>query len=101
MKGSMMGKYDHLIGKGVENGCFTWVSDGILLYAAGVGAGLAERPGVFKPVFPGDRLDALIWHTDGGAVFQIWANDERLVMDRGFFASVRPRRRAAWVEMQQ
>jgi acyl dehydratase len=38
-----------------------------------------------KPVFPGDLLDALIWHTDGGAVFQIWANDERLVFDRGIF----------------
>ncbi len=38
-----------------------------------------------KPVFPGDRLDALIWHTEGGAVFQLWANNERLVFDRGIF----------------
>lgn len=38
-----------------------------------------------KPVFPGDRLDAQIWHTEGGAVFQLWANDERLVVDRGIF----------------
>jgi acyl dehydratase len=38
-----------------------------------------------KPVFPGDRLDTRIWHTDGGAQFQIWVNDERLVMDRGIF----------------
>jgi acyl dehydratase len=38
-----------------------------------------------KPVFPGDRLDTHIWRTDGGAVFQTWVNDERLVMDRGVF----------------
>jgi acyl dehydratase len=38
-----------------------------------------------KPVFPGDQLDTLIWHTDGGAVFQMWVNDERLVLDRGIF----------------
>jgi acyl dehydratase len=38
-----------------------------------------------KPVFPGDRLAAQIWNTEGGAVFQLWANDERLVMDRGIF----------------
>lgn len=37
-----------------------------------------------KPVFPGDRLDAHIWHTDGGAIFQMWAED-RLVLDRGLF----------------
>jgi acyl dehydratase len=38
-----------------------------------------------KPVFPGDRLDALIWLTEAGAVFQIWVDDERLVFDRGIF----------------
>ncbi len=38
-----------------------------------------------KPVFPGDRLDAHIWLTDGGAQFQIWVDDERLVLDRGVF----------------
>ncbi len=38
-----------------------------------------------KPVFPGDRLDTLIWRTDDGAQFQMVANGERLVLDRGFF----------------
>lgn len=39
-----------------------------------------------RPVHPGDRLDAHIWRTDRGAVFQMWANgDERLVLDRGIF----------------
>ena len=38
-----------------------------------------------KPVHPGDRLDALIWRTDAGATFQMLANGERLVLDRGVF----------------
>jgi len=38
-----------------------------------------------EPVFPGDRLDTHIWHTDGGAVFQTFANGQRLVIDRGVF----------------
>lgn len=38
-----------------------------------------------KPVFPGDRLDALIWKTEGGALFQMLANGERVVLDRGVF----------------
>jgi acyl dehydratase len=38
-----------------------------------------------KPVHPGDRLDAHIWLTEGGAVFQMLANGERLVLDRGVF----------------
>ncbi|WP_298263421.1 MaoC/PaaZ C-terminal domain-containing protein [Acidocella sp.] len=38
-----------------------------------------------KPVFPGDRLDMHIWHNVDGAQFQLWANNERLAMDRGVF----------------
>ncbi len=38
-----------------------------------------------KPVFPGDRLDTLIWRTDDGAMFQVLANGERVVLDRGVF----------------
>jgi acyl dehydratase len=38
-----------------------------------------------KPVHPGDRLDAVIWRTETGAVFQMFANGERLVLDRGLF----------------
>jgi hypothetical protein len=38
-----------------------------------------------KPVYPGDRLDTLIWRTDAGAIFQMLANGERLVLDRGVF----------------
>jgi len=38
-----------------------------------------------KPVHPGDRLDTLIWRTEGGALFQTLANGERLVLDRGVF----------------
>ena len=38
-----------------------------------------------KPVYPGDRLDTLIWRTEEGAVFQTLANGERLVLDRGVF----------------
>jgi hypothetical protein len=38
-----------------------------------------------KPVFPGERLDTCIWRTDEGAVFQMFANGERLVLDRGVF----------------
>ena len=38
-----------------------------------------------KPVYPGDRLETRLWRTDDGAVFQTWANGERLVLDRGVF----------------
>jgi acyl dehydratase len=38
-----------------------------------------------KPVYPGDRLDTRIWRNDDGATFQMWANGERLVLDRGVF----------------
>jgi acyl dehydratase len=38
-----------------------------------------------KPVYPGDRLDTLIWRTGAGAVFQMLANGERLVLERGVF----------------
>jgi acyl dehydratase len=38
-----------------------------------------------KPVYPGDRLDTLVWRTEVGAVFQVLANGERLVFDRGVF----------------
>jgi acyl dehydratase len=38
-----------------------------------------------KPVYPGDRLDTLIWRTDSGVMFQLLANGERLVFDRGVF----------------
>ena len=38
-----------------------------------------------KPVFPGDRLDTLVWHTPDGAQFQVLANGERVVLDRGTF----------------
>ena len=38
-----------------------------------------------KPVHPGDRLDTLIWRTEDGAQFQMLANGERVVLDRGIF----------------
>ena len=38
-----------------------------------------------RPVHPGDRLDTHIWNTDDGAVFQMLANGERIVLDRGVF----------------
>lgn len=38
-----------------------------------------------KPVHPGDRLDTLVWKTDDGALFQVLANGERVVLDRGVF----------------
>jgi acyl dehydratase len=38
-----------------------------------------------KPVYPGDRLDTRIWRTDDGAQFQVLANGERVVLDRGVF----------------
>lgn len=38
-----------------------------------------------KPVYPGDRLDALIWRDEGGARFRMLANGERLSLDRGRF----------------
>lgn len=40
-----------------------------------------------KPVFPGERLDTLIWRTESGARFQTLANGERVVIDRGTFRS--------------
>jgi acyl dehydratase len=63
MKGGEMGKYDHLIGKEIENGYWDWDSDKALLYAVGVGAGLADplqelqfttenTPGVSQQVLP-------------------------------------------------
>jgi acyl dehydratase len=38
-----------------------------------------------KPVYPGDRLDTLMWRTEDGALFQVLANGERVVLDRGVF----------------
>jgi len=38
-----------------------------------------------RPVHPGDRLDAHIWRTDDGALFQLLANGERTVLDHGVF----------------
>lgn len=38
-----------------------------------------------KPVYPGDRLDTLIWRTKDGCVFQMLANGERVVLQRGVF----------------
>jgi hypothetical protein len=38
-----------------------------------------------KPVYPGDRLDTLIWRTDDGAQFRVMANGERISLDRGVF----------------
>lgn len=38
-----------------------------------------------EPVYPGDRLDTLIWRTGQGARFQVLANGERIVFDRGQF----------------
>jgi acyl dehydratase len=43
-----------------------------------------------KPVYPGDRLDTLIWRTEEGCVFQTLANGERLVLDRGVFRFATP-----------
>jgi acyl dehydratase len=52
----------------------------------GDAAKFAHMEGRFsKPVYPGDVLDTLIWRTDEGAVFQMWVNGERLVLDRGIF----------------
>ena len=56
-----------------------------------------------KPVFPGDRLDTLIWRTDAGAQFQMLANGERVVLDRGLFgfsgaAVAKPGREMARIE---
>lgn len=38
-----------------------------------------------KPVYPGDRLDTLIWQEDDGVRYQVLANGERIVIDRGLF----------------
>jgi len=38
-----------------------------------------------SPVYPGDRLDTAIWRTDEGAVFQVRANGDQVVFDRGIF----------------
>ena len=38
-----------------------------------------------RPVHPGDRLDTLIWRTDDGAQFQVLADGDRVVLDRGVF----------------
>jgi acyl dehydratase len=52
----------------------------------GDAAGFGHIEGRFsRPVHPGDRLDTLIWRTDGGALFQLLADGERLVLDRGIF----------------
>ena len=37
-----------------------------------------------KPVFPGDRLDTRIWMEGDEASFQVLANGERVVFDRGW-----------------
>lgn len=38
-----------------------------------------------RPVYPGDRLDTLIWKTPDGARFRCLANGERVALDRGVF----------------
>jgi acyl dehydratase len=38
-----------------------------------------------QPVFPGDKLQTLIWRTEHGAQFQTLAGDGRMVLDRGTF----------------
>lgn len=38
-----------------------------------------------KPVYPGDRLDTLIWNDGDRARFRTLANGERVVFDRGIF----------------
>jgi len=43
-----------------------------------------------KPVYPGDRLDTQIWHTNDGALFRVLANGERVSLDRGRFSFREP-----------
>jgi acyl dehydratase len=38
-----------------------------------------------KPVHPGDELETHIWRTNEGALFQVVANRDRVVFDRGVF----------------
>jgi acyl dehydratase len=38
-----------------------------------------------RPVYPGDMLHTLIWRTERGAVFQMLADRDRVVLDRGVF----------------
>lgn len=38
-----------------------------------------------KPVYPGDRLDTLVWKTADGARFRVLANGDRIALDRGVF----------------
>jgi acyl dehydratase len=58
-----MSKYDHLVGRELENGYWSWDSDRALLYAVGVGAGLHDpldelafttenSPGIAQQVLP-------------------------------------------------
>lgn len=55
----------------------------------GDGARFGHMEGRFsKPVYPGDVLDTRIWRTDDGAMFQMLANGERVVLDRGVFRFV-------------
>lgn len=52
----------------------------------GDAAGFAHMSARFsKPVHPGDRLETLIWRTEDGARFQMLAEGERIVLDRGVF----------------
>lgn len=47
---------------------------------------LGHMAGRFSnPVFPGDRLDTRIWVDGAEASFQVLANGERVVFDRGLF----------------
>jgi len=55
----------------------------------GDAAGFASMEVRFsKPVHPGDRLTTLIWRTDEGALFQVLAEEDRVVLDRGRFLTV-------------
>lgn len=80
-----MSDYDHLIGRELVNGCWSWDSDRALLYAVGVGAGLDDplrelqfttenAPGVAQQVIPSfltimglrsDWLELLGWKSEG------------------------------------
>jgi acyl dehydratase len=59
----------------------------------GDAAGFGQMSARFsKPVHPGDRLDTRIWRTEDGAQFQVLANGERVVLDRGVFRQAAERR---------
>ena len=114
-----MSDYDHLIGRELVNGSWSWDSDRALLYAVGVGAGLDDplrerqfttenTPGVAQQVIPSflaimglrsDWVELLGWKSEGLSPVGMVHGEQSVTLARPIpfvSSSSPPRIRRAW-----